>query len=316
MSSPALPQLAGDRLFITDGGLETDLIYHQGYNLPCFAAFPLLGDGEGTRALRDYYERYIEIAREHGLGFLLDTVTWRANPDWGERLAYSADQLDAANRRAVALAREIRDANADVPILITGCIGPRGDAYSPDELMTPDEAARYHLPQIAALADAGVDFVTALTLTNAIEAIGIARAAGAARVPAVISFTVETDGRLPSGEELREAIEATDAGSEIPPVYYMINCAHPTHFADVLEDDGEWRERIRGVRSNASSKSHEELDESDELDEGNPIDLADRYRALFDRLPNLTVLGGCCGTDHRHVAQACAVCAEAFPAGR
>jgi homocysteine S-methyltransferase len=316
MSSPALPQLAGDRLFITDGGLETDLIYHQGFNLPYFSAFPLLGDEAGTQALRDYYERYIQIAREHGLGFLLDTVTWRANPEWGERLAFSAEELDAVNRRAVSLAREIRDANSDVPILITGCIGPRGDAYSPEELMTPDEAARYHAPQIATFADAGVDFVTALTITNAVEAIGIARAAGAAGVPAVISFTVETDGRLPSGEELREAIEATDAGSEVPPAYYMINCAHPTHFAHVLDDDGEWRERIRGVRSNASSKSHEELDESDELDEGDPADLADRYRALFGRLPKLTVLGGCCGTDHRHVARACAVCVEAFPAAR
>jgi S-methylmethionine-dependent homocysteine/selenocysteine methylase len=312
MSSPALPQLTGDRLFITDGGLETDLIYHQGFNLPGFAAFPLLGDEAGTQALRDYYQRYIDIAREHGLGFLLDTVTWRANPDWGELLAYSAEELDAVNRRAVALAREISDANADVLILITGCIGPRGDAYVPEELMTMDEAARYHSPQIASLTDAGVDFVTALTLTNSIEAIGIARAAAAAGVPSVISFTVETDGRLPSGEELREAIEATDAGSEMPPAYYMVNCAHPTHFAHVLEDDGEWRERIRGVRSNASSKSHEELDESDELDEGDPIDLADRYRVLVDRMPSVTVLGGCCGTDHRHVAQICAVWAEAL----
>jgi homocysteine S-methyltransferase len=311
MPSPALPQLSGERLFITDGGLETDLIFNRGFELPCFAAFTLLGDERGTDALRDYYDDYVEIARANGAGMLLDTVTWRANPDWGEQLGYSPGDLDAANRRAVALAEEIRDANDDVPILIGGCVGPRGDAYSPDEVMSPDEATRYHARQIAILAEAGVDFVTALTLTNSPEAIGIARAAAQAHVPGVISFTVETDGRLPSGQELREAIEDTDAASHTPPAYYMINCAHPTHFASALDDDGAWLERIRGVRANASSKSHEELDESDELDAGDPDELAARYRELLDQLPNLTVIGGCCGTDQRHVAQACVVCVGA-----
>jgi S-methylmethionine-dependent homocysteine/selenocysteine methylase len=181
MTPTPLPQLRGDGLFITDGGLETDLIHHHGFDLPCFASFPLLAEEEGTQALRDYYARYIEIAREHGVGLLLDTVTWRANPDWGEELGYSPADLEAANRRAVALAMEIRDAvPGEPPILITGVVGPRGDAYSPDELMTADEAARYHAPQIATLADAGVDFITALTLTYSAEAIGIARAAAPA----------------------------------------------------------------------------------------------------------------------------------------
>jgi len=306
-----------DSLFITDGGLETDLIHHHGFDLPCFAAFTLLADEEGTQALREYYARYIEIAREYGVGALFDTVTWRANADWGEQLGYSPADLDAVNRRAVALMMEIRDARGgDVQLLISGCVGPRGDAYSPDELMTADEAASYHAPQIATLADAGVDLVSALTLAYSAEAIGIARAAAQAGVPAVISFTVETDGRLPSGEELREAIEATDAACDVPPAYYMVNCAHPTHFAHTFDDEGPWLERIRGVRANASPKSHEELDSSDKLDEGDPVDLAERYLELLDRLPNLNVLGGCCGTDHRHVAQVCAVCVEALPSDR
>jgi S-methylmethionine-dependent homocysteine/selenocysteine methylase len=308
--------LTDDGVFITDGGLETDLIFHQGLDLPCFAAFTLLADEDGTAVLREYYARYLEIARTHGLGMLLDTVTWRANPDWGERLGYSPDELAAANRSAVALAQEIRDTHPDIPILISGCVGPRGDAYSPEELMSPIEAKRYHLAQISTLADAGVDLITALTLTNVGEAVGIVRAANQARVPVVISFTLETNGRLPSGQELREAIEDTDASSYRAPAYYMINCAHPSHFADALDDDGPWLERIRGVRANASAKSHAELDESDELDEGDPAELAADYRALLERLPNLTVLGGCCGTDHRHVAEICAACVQAFPAAR
>lgn len=316
MPSTGLPQLAGDRIFITDGGFETDLIHHHGFELPSFASFTLLADERGVAAAREYFAGYFAIARSHGLGFLLDTLTWRASRDWGAGLGYSADDLVAVNRRAVALAQEIRDQNPDVETLISGCVGPRGDAYAPDELMSPFEAKAYHGEQIATLADAGVDFITALTLTNAGEAAGIVRAANQSRVPVVISFTVGTDGCLATGQELREAIEDTDASSYAQPAYYMINCAHPTHFIPALEYAGPWLERIRGVRANASTKSHEELDDSDELDDGDPADLAARYRELFELLPNLTVLGGCCGTDQRHVAEACAVCADAFPARR
>jgi S-methylmethionine-dependent homocysteine/selenocysteine methylase len=146
------------------------------------------------------------------------------------------------------------------------------------------------------------DLVTAVTMTHAGEAIGIARAAAAAGLPSAISFTVETDGRLPDGRGLRESLEATDEATDGAPAYYMINCAHPMHFAGVLEDDDSaWRERICGLRANASALSHAELDEAEELDEGDPEDLGRRYRALRDALPAATVLGGCCGTDVRHV---------------
>ena len=126
-----------------------------------------------------------------------------------------------------------------------------------------------------------------------------------AAIPVVVSFTVETDGRLPSGQSLGEAIEEVDAQTEGAAAYFMVNCAHPTHFADVLEDDGGRVERIRGVRANASAKSHEELDQSDELDEGSPAELAEQYVDLTTRLRNLNVVGGCCGTDHRHIAAIC-----------
>jgi S-methylmethionine-dependent homocysteine/selenocysteine methylase len=305
MSPPTieLPRLDGDRLFITDGGMETTLIFHRGLELPSFAAFDLLKDETGVAALRAYYEPYVEVARDLGVGALLDTPTWRASADWGARLGYSRAELDAVNRRAVALAEEVRAANRDVPILINGTVGPRGDGYDPAELMSADEAEHYHTAQVATFADTTADMVTALTMTHAEEAIGVARAGASADVPIAISFTVETDGRLPSGQPLGEAIEQVDADTGRAPAYYMINCAHPSHFASVLGDGAAWVARVGGVRANASRKSHAELDEAETLDEGDPVELGADYRALRPLLPAVRVVGGCCGTDHRHVAE-------------
>ena len=200
---------------------------------------------------------------------------------------------------------ELRDAHdGGGPIVISGCIGPQDDGYSPETKLSAAEAQDYHSTQIGTFADTSADMVSATTMTYAHEATGIARAAREAGLPAAISFTLETDGRLPSGQELGEAIEQVDAETDSSPAYYMINCAHPTHFEDALEGGAAWAQRIRGLRANASTKSHAELDEAEELDEGDPDDLGPRYAALRDRLPNLNVLGGCCGTDHRHV---CAV---------
>jgi S-methylmethionine-dependent homocysteine/selenocysteine methylase len=288
--------------------METDLIFHGGFDLPDFAAFVLLDDERGVSALRDYYERYVAIAREHGVGLVLDTPTWRANPDWAARLGYSLPALAEVNRAGAALLEQIRASTTDdLPILISGCVGPRGDGYKAEQTMTASQAERYHAFQIAALTSSGVDMLTALTLTYADEAVGIVRAARSADAPVVISFTVETDGRLPSGQALGEAVEHVDEQTDGATAYFMINCAHPTHFERTLDDGGSWVERIHGLRANASTKSHAQLDESDELDEGDPAALAASYRDLESRLPQLTVLGGCCGTDHRHINAICAV---------
>lgn len=303
-----LPQTRGDRLFVTDGGLETELVFHDGIDLPCFAAFPLLDDPDTRERLLRYYDGYLDIAREHGAGFVIETPTWRANPDWAGQLGYSAEQLDAANRAAVALAEQVRAAaTADgISAVVSGCVGPRGDGYDAGDAMTPEDAERYHAVQIGTFADTTADQITAITMTNAEEAIGVVRAASAAGIPAAISFTVETDGRLPTGQPLPEAIEQVDAATDNGAAYFMVNCAHPTHFEDALEHDGAWRQRLVGLRANASAKSHAELDEATELDEGDPTDLAARHAALRDRLPAVTVLGGCCGTDARHVSAICA----------
>jgi len=300
-----LPQLDGRHLFVTDAGLETDLIFNRGVELPEFAAFVLLNDRDGMRALGDYYRGFVEIAREHEAGLILDTPTWRANLDWGEKLGYDKRALRDANTRWVEMVARIRDdSGLPTPVVVNGVVGPRGDGYVPGAQMSSDEAAAYHADQIEAFAVAGAGMVSAITMNYAEEGTGVARAAAGHGIPAVISFTVETDGRLPTGQPLGEAIEQVDAESGGSPAYFMVNCAHPTHFDRVL--DGAWVERIRGVRANASTMSHAELDAADELDDGDPEDLARRYGRLRSKLPNMNVVGGCCGTDVRHVAAAAA----------
>jgi S-methylmethionine-dependent homocysteine/selenocysteine methylase len=300
----SLPQLDG-RTFITDGGMETTLIFREGLELPDFASFVLLDDPEGLGALRGYYAAYVAIAERQGVGIVLDTPTWRANPDWGARLGYPTEALDDVNRRGVALLEEVRTkAGGAVEMLISGCIGPRGDGYVVGEAMSPFEAQAYHSAQVSTFARTNADLVSALTLTYADEATGIARAAAEADIPSVISFTVETDGRLPSGQKLRDAVAEVDAATDEAPAYYMVNCAHPTHFEGVLSDGG--LERVRGLRANASTMSHAELDEAEDLDQGDPDDLAERYRALRPLMPGLNVIGGCCGTDERHIEKICA----------
>ncbi len=236
---------------------------------------------------------------------MLESPTWRASPRWASELGYDDEQLDDLNRKAIALLEKLRDEQepGGPPIVISGCIGPHDDGYNPTELLSAEAAQEYHATQIGTFAATAADMVTAITMTYAAEAIGIARAAAEAGLPAAISFTVETDGRLPSGQELGEAIEQVDRETGGSVSYYMINCAHPTHFESVLEQGDGWRERIGGLRANASTMSHAELDEAEELDEGDPADLGARYAELRERLPRLTVLGGCCGTDHRHVAE-------------
>ncbi|MEL6271201.1 MAG: homocysteine S-methyltransferase family protein, partial [Chloroflexota bacterium] len=297
-----LPQLNG-KTFLTDGGIETTLIFHDGLDLPLFSAFVLLDGGDELAALKAYFERYAAIARENETGFILESPTWRASHGWGAQLGYSVTQIADYNRRAIDLMQTIRDAYETdaTPMPISGCIGPQGDGYSPETMMSAEAAQAYHTHQVETFARTDADMVTAITMTYAEEAIGITRAAQSAGMPVVISFTVETDGKLPSGQPLHDTIMQVDAATNYGPVYYMINCAHPTHFEQVLT--GAWVERIRGLRANASTMSHAELDEAEELDAGDPVDLGYRYNLLKDRLPNLTVLGGCCGTDHRHIEE-------------
>ncbi len=304
-----LPHLS-DRLFMTDGGLETTLIFHDCMELPAFASFALLESKAGTQRLIDYYRQYIEMARDHGLGIVLEAPTWRANTDWGTKLGYDALSLAHVNERAIGMLGALRTEHEspELPIVVSGCIGPRGDGYRADARMTVRQARDYHAAQIRTFAGTDADLVSAFTMNYVEEAQGIVLAARDAGVPVVISFTLETDGRLPTGESLQEAIERIDSATDSYAAYYMINCAHPTHFDHVLahtSHSGSWLGRILGVRANASRRSHAELDESTDLDDGDPTEMGQQYAQLRGALPRLAVVGGCCGTDHRHVEAIC-----------
>lgn len=291
------------RFFLSDGGLETFLIFDKGYDLPCFSAAVLLDSEQGQADLTAYFERFIGIAKKTGRGFVMDAPTWRAGAAWAGPLGQSLKEVMDTNQRAVAFVSALRAQHEtdDCPILINGLVGPAGDAYAPDAAIASQDALLIHAPQVHALGKAGVDMISAMTLTHAGEAIGIVQAAQEIDVTVVIAFTLETDGRLPSGQPLGEAIAEVDAATNTGPLYYMINCAHPDHFRDVIDTNAAWTLRIGGIRSNASRMSHAELDEAEVLDDGDPAELGRLSADLLTRLPNIRVLGGCCGTDHRHV---------------
>jgi homocysteine S-methyltransferase len=303
-----LKPLLDNGLFVTDAGLETELVFIHGHELPAFASFPLLETEQGQQFLAEYYRRFFRIAEAHDLGMVIETPTWRANADWGHSLGYDASALDRVNQSAVSFLADLREEfwRSNKAALISGNLGPRSDGYQTTLVMNAEQARDYHLPQIRSFADSAADMVSVFTMNYSDEALGIALAAQQCQMPVVVSFTLETDGRLPSGESLADAIHKVDAGSGKYTLYYMINCAHPTHFLDTLaKTDNNCLERIRAVRANASCKSHAELDQSTELDAGDPQKLGSEYLAIRKVLPKLSVVGGCCGTDHRHVESIC-----------
>ncbi len=286
---------------LTDSGLETWLIFRRGVELADFAAFPLLLSAGGRAELAEYFRDHLRIGAQAGTSVVLETPTWRANADWGSRLGYDADILDGVNRDAVSFLRVLGDEFPTVELIVSGLIGPRGDGYNPRELLTPNDAAIYHQVQIDSFVAAGADRVTMLTATHTSEAIGVVRAAVAADIPVVIAFTVETDGRLPTGQALHQAIAEVDDATEGAPLHFGINCAHPDHFTQALDADPALIGRIGLLRANASRASHAELDQAEELDDGDAVELAGQYADLLRDHPHLQVLGGCCGTDARHV---------------
>ncbi len=306
-----LPQLTGN-IFLTDGGIETTLIFHEGIDLPYFAAFDLLKTEQGRASLKRYYETYAKLATNANTGFILESPTWRASSDWAEKMDYDEAQLADANKQAIQLMSEIREAymKPTSAIVISGCVGPRGDGYLANERMSIEEATNYHQQQIATFAGTAADLITAITIPYPEEAIGIVKAAQLEDMPVVIAFTTETDGCLPSGESLGEAISTVDEATNNGPEYFMISCAHPDHFQQALSNDEAWLKRIGGLRANASRKSHAELDEAEEIDIGSPEELGFIYKQLLERLPQINVLGGCCGTDHRHLEQISKACVK------
>ena len=291
------------RPFLTDGGFETWLFFQQGFEAPEFAAIVLMDDDAARKAMRRYFDGFLKMAAAAQTGFVLDTNTWRGCPHWGPKLDRPATEMLRLSSDAVNFAKEIRAEwqSRVSPVLVNGVVGPVGDGYAPGTVPKVSLARDMHRPQIKTFARGGVDMVSAITITNTSEAIGITQAAMEESLPVVVSFTVETDGRLPTGEPLGDAIHAVDEATDSAPIYYMVNCAHPDHFRDVIANGAGWVTRIGGVRANASRLSHAELDGAETLDEGDPAEFGDLHADLVGLLPNLRVVGGCCGTDHRHV---------------
>jgi len=291
------------RPYLTDGGMETWLFFQQGFTAPEFAAITLVENADAAQALQRYFEEFLAMAQAADTGFVLDTNTWRGAECWAEALGLTGAQLLRLNEKAVDFAARLKDRWAErVPdIVLNGVIGPVGDGYAPGKTPTIEDSRALHRSQIEVLQRSGVEMLSAMTITNVAEAIGIALEARDVGLPLTISFTVETDGRLPSGDLLGEAIEAVDAASGGYPLWYMINCAHPDHFRDAITAGEAWIDRIGGLRANASRLSHAELDNADALDDGNPEEFGALHAELATHLPNLRVVGGCCGTDHRHV---------------
>ncbi|MEW6269134.1 MAG: homocysteine S-methyltransferase family protein [Thermodesulfobacteriota bacterium] len=315
MSTSAARSIANGRTYLTPGGTETFMLFQQGFPLREGCAFEIFDDDAAwTRLRTEYLDRIFRAAQEHGHGLLLDTLVWRAHPDYVAALGYPAGDLARFNELAVERTRQAvaewraRDGarRGELPVVLTADVGPRGDGYKvSDAGVTPEAARAYHRAQIEVLARAGVELVCALTMTSVAESIGVALAARDCGLPLIVSPTVETDGTLPDGTPLGELVRQVDEATGGAPLFYMVNCAHPTHVAGALaraKAAGEaWLGRFKGIRANSSRKSHAELDDSPELDRGNPQELG-REVAAMKREYGLRVVGGCCGTDAEHIA--------------
>ena len=202
---------------------------------------------------------------------------------------------------AVEFMIAFRTAHPGVPLTIAGDVGPRGDGYVADKMMTVDEAKAFHSVNIGGLVAGGAELIQALTMNYWEEAAGVILAAKANNLPVTIYFTVETDGKLVGGMTLQEAINKTDEATGGYATHFGVNCAHPTHCAPSFAGlDQATLQRVKQLRVNASKMSHAELDEAEELDAGNIDELAGEVAELSTKY-NLTTIGGCCGTDNRHM---------------
>jgi homocysteine S-methyltransferase len=323
MSAEELSQALTSKPFLTSGGIETYLLFLQGVPLREFCAFELIDDEAGWSTMeRAFLRPILDAAAASGFGFISDCLAWRASRDYVDRLGHSAAGVAGVNKRLVARMRrsidEWRAAGGErakaCPVVLAADLGPRGDGYAVGAggPLPVDAAYGYHVEQVRALADADVDLLVALTMTSVNEALGVVRAAREHRLPVLVSPTVETDGSLPDGSALGDFVARVDEATGGYPVAYIVNCAHPTHLEPTLRraaDAGApWLRRFRGLRTNASAKSHQELDEATELDRGDVAELVERMKTLKDRY-GFTILGGCCGTDAEHmqaIARRCA----------
>jgi len=294
-----LPQLGRD-IYACYIGMTTEIIYRDGIDLPGFASYPLLLNPVHKNLIRNYNCNLVDLARDQNVGLILDSETWAANRDRGAELGFSPDDLRKLNIEAIELIAGVREEKGDLPTVLCGQVGPRGDGYAPTDQMSTHEAEDYHSEQIEVYSNTEADLVSGFTLCYPEEASGVVRAAQRFDMPVAIAFTVETDGRLPTGVSVKEAIEQVDEESDGGALYYLINCAHPDHFTSIFSDE-PWMKRLRGVVANSSRCSHAELEVAEELDEGDPDELGIQVGGLRKQFSHFNILGGCCGSNLRHM---------------
>lgn len=298
----SFPSKQEGRFYLSEGGTETELMYKYGFELPEFAMFPLLNNPDAVSKMREMFRSYLEVVAVNGMCALMGGLDYRASPDWGERLGYSPEGLAEANHHALAFLREIADEyTTDIQeILIQGVIGPRGDAYERNETITENEAEDYHSVQLKTLKEADVDLALAMTFNNIRESIGVARAAAKVGVPLAISFIVNSESKLDTGQSLGEAIATIDAETNHAPEFYSVNCCHPIEYEPAIESY-DWINRVRGVRPNASKRDKIALCQLGHLEDGDPVELGQQCGDLARRYPHMDIWGGCCGTWDNHL---------------
>jgi homocysteine S-methyltransferase len=297
------PQKEG-RFYLSEGGTETEILYKYGFELPQFAMFPLLDNPEAVSKMQGMYRKYLDVVAKHGMCALMGGLDYRASPDWGKLLGYSPQGLSEANHKSINFLREIaKEYTSDIPdILIQGLIGPRGDAYKMNLNITENEAEDYHSIQLNTLKEANVDLALAITFNNIPESIGVARAAKKIGVPLAISLSLDSTSKLNSGPSLAEAITTIDEETELAPEFYLINCSHPLEYESAIVS-GDWINRIRGVRPNASKMEKIALCQIGHLEDGDPVELGVQCGDLARRYPHMDIWGGCCGTWDTHLDQ-------------
>lgn len=300
-----LPIAGSGELFLTEGGSETEIMYRHGFELPEFAMFTLLENPKAVPIMRDMFCAQLDVAAEFGLSFLLTGLDYRASPDWGAKLGYSAQGLADANISAIEFLRDIAQGYEDqIPrLLVGGILGPRGDAYDLNQNITAESAEDYHSVQLNTLKAAGVDFVSAQTFNNVPEAVGVCKAASKMGVALSVGLTLDSTCRLKSGPSLAEAITEIDAlTGEQAPDFYLLNCSHPVEYEPALEN-ASWIKRLRGVRPNASKMEKLALCKLGHLEDGDPVELGAQLGDLSQRFPHMDIFGGCCGTGDSHLRE-------------
>lgn len=298
------PRLEG-KFYLTEGGTETEILYKWGFELPEFAMFPLLDNPKADQVIRDIYRRYFDAAEKHQTGLLILGHDYRASPDWGAKLGYTTEGLADMQRRTIEFLDDVRREYVGrvSDVYIAGCIGPRGDAYGTGGDISEEEAEEYHSVQLTTLKSTQADMAIAVTFNNVPEAVGVIRAAHRIGIPIGVSLTLTTEGVLRSGPTLREAIEVIEEKTNGSAAWYGTNCSHPLEFASALADEGPWLERLRYIRPNAVKMEKVALCKLGHLEDGDPVELGEQMGEVASKFPSADILGGCCGTDERHLGE-------------